>query len=67
MWNIWAPARRNLLVISAFALCSLPMYGQTANTGAIAGTVSDISLHQGVEFSNQKPHSTCLKSFFPLP
>src|SRR6266851_2510962 len=43
MWKISAPARRNLLVISAFALCSLPMYGQTANTGAIAGSVSDPS------------------------
>jgi hypothetical protein len=43
MWNISARARRNLLVISAFALCSLPMYGQTANTGAIAGSVSDPS------------------------
>src|SRR5713226_8413853 len=41
MWNIWASARRNLLVISAFAFCSLPMYGQTANTGAIACSVSD--------------------------
>jgi hypothetical protein len=43
MWNISAPARRNLLIISAFALCSLPMYGQTANTGAIAGSVNDPS------------------------
>src|SRR5713226_8940156 len=43
MWKISAPARRNLFVISAFALCSLPMYGQTADTGAIAGTVSDPS------------------------
>src|SRR6266481_530252 len=43
MWNISAPTRRNLLVISAFALCSLPMSGQTANTGAIAGSVSDPS------------------------
>src|ERR1700757_2144027 len=43
MWNIWASARRSLLVISAFAFCSLPMYGQTANTGAIAGSVSDPS------------------------
>src|ERR1700687_3294440 len=43
MWNISAPARRNLLVISAFALCSLPMHGQTANTGAIAGSVNDPS------------------------
>ena len=25
------------------ALCSLPMYGQTADTGAIAGPVSDPS------------------------
>ena len=43
MWNISAPARRNLLVMSAFALFSLAMYGQTANTGAIAGSVSDPS------------------------
>src|ERR1700756_1372332 len=43
MWNIWASARRSLLVISAFAFGSLPMYGQTANTGAIAGSVSDPS------------------------
>src|SRR5712692_10050221 len=43
MRNIWASARRNLLVISAFAFCSLPMYGQTSNTGAIAGSVSDPS------------------------
>jgi hypothetical protein len=43
MWNIWASARCSLLVISAFAFCSLPMYGQTANTGAIAGSVSDPS------------------------
>jgi hypothetical protein len=26
-----------------FALCTLPMHGQTADTGAIAGTVSDPS------------------------
>ena len=43
MWNISASARRNLLVISAFALGSLPMYGQTADTGAIAGSVNDPS------------------------
>src|SRR5260370_10584531 len=43
MWKISGPLRRNLLVICAFALCSLPMYGQTANTGAIAGSVSDPS------------------------
>ena len=41
MWNILPPARRNLLGSSAFALCALLMYGQTANTGAIAGSVSD--------------------------
>jgi hypothetical protein len=39
--DILAGARRTLLAISAFALCPLPMYGQTANTGAIAGSVSD--------------------------
>jgi hypothetical protein len=43
MWNISASARRNLLLISALGLCSLPMYGQTANTGAIAVSVSDPS------------------------
>ena len=41
MWNISATARRNLLRI--LALYALPMYGQTANTGAIAGSVSDPS------------------------
>src|SRR5205809_2886122 len=29
--------------------------------------IINISPHQGVQFSNQKPHSTCLKSFFPYP
>lgn len=43
MWNISATARRNLLRILAAALYALPMYGQTANTGAIAGSVSDPS------------------------
>src|SRR6266852_1098699 len=43
MWNISDAARRNLLVISVFALCSLPVHDQTANTGAIAGSVSDPS------------------------
>jgi hypothetical protein len=38
-----APTRRTLVVMSAFALCFLPIYGQTANTGAIAGSVSDPS------------------------
>src|ERR1700729_2956538 len=32
-----------LLRILAFALCALPMYGQTSDTGAIAGSVSDPS------------------------
>jgi Carboxypeptidase regulatory-like domain len=43
MWSILPPAKRNLLVLSAFALFSLPIYGQTANTGAIAGSVIDPS------------------------
>ena len=36
-------ASRILLWTTMFALCSLPMRGQTADTGAIAGTVSDPS------------------------
>jgi uncharacterized protein with GYD domain len=36
-------ACRTLLRISVLALCALPMHCQTANTGAIAGTVSDPS------------------------
>src|ERR1700734_4111016 len=36
-------ASRTLLWTAMFALCSLPMRGQTADTGAIAGTVSDPS------------------------
>ncbi len=43
MLKIAVPARCTLLRIFAFALCSLSMYGQTANSGAIAGTVSDPS------------------------
>jgi hypothetical protein len=38
-------ASRTLIGISTFAFCALPMYGQTTNTGAIAGTVSDPSPH----------------------
>src|SRR6202022_2626645 len=34
---------RTLLRTAVLALCALPMHGQTANTGAIAGTVSDPS------------------------
>ena len=41
-WNISLRALRTFWT-SALVLCSLPMYGQTANTGAIAGTVSDPS------------------------
>ena len=43
MWNISMHASRTLLRTSVLALCALPMHGQTANTGAIAGTVSDPS------------------------
>ena len=43
MWNISMRASRTLLRISVLALCALVMHGQTANTGAIAGTVSDPS------------------------
>jgi hypothetical protein len=43
MWNISMHASRTLLRISALAICVLPMHGQTADTGAIAGTVSDPS------------------------
>src|SRR5258708_14728259 len=43
MWNISMRAFRILLRASVLALCALPMHGQTANTGAIAGTVSDPS------------------------
>src|SRR5712664_2953223 len=43
MWNIWMRASHTLLWTSVLALCALPMHGQTANTGAIAGRVSDPS------------------------
>src|SRR5712664_355542 len=43
MWNISIHASHSLLRTSVLALCALPMYGQTANTGAIAGSVSDPS------------------------
>src|SRR5947208_16147654 len=39
MWNISMHAFRTLL--RASGLCALPTHGQTANTGAIAGAVSD--------------------------
>jgi hypothetical protein len=43
MWNIWLRAFHAFLSTSVLALWSLPMYGQTADTGAIAGPVSDPS------------------------
>jgi hypothetical protein len=43
MWNISMYANRILISISVFASCPLLMHAQTANTGAIAGTVSDPS------------------------
>src|SRR5712692_4241536 len=43
MWNISMHATRTLLRTSLLTLCSLSMHGQTANTGAIAGAVSDPS------------------------
>jgi len=43
MWSSSMHASRTLLLITAFDLCCLPIYGQTANTGAIAGSVSDPS------------------------
>src|ERR1700732_2779657 len=43
MWNISMHAFRTLLRTAVLALCALPMHGQTANTGAIAGAVSDPS------------------------
>src|ERR1700757_2491311 len=36
-------AFRTLLRTSVLLFCALPMHGQTANTGAIAGSVSDPS------------------------
>ena len=43
MWSISMHAYRSLLRTSVLALCALPMHGQTANTGAITGGVSDPS------------------------
>src|ERR1700756_1592831 len=43
MWKISMHASGTLLRTAVIALCSLPMYGQTADTGAIAGSVSDPS------------------------
>src|ERR1700726_845606 len=43
MWKIAIPPSRTLFRILACVLCALPMRGQTANTGAVAGTVIDPS------------------------
>jgi uncharacterized surface anchored protein len=43
MRNISMYASRALLRTAVLALFALPMHGQTANSGAIAGTVSDPS------------------------
>jgi len=43
MRNISMHASRALFRIAVLALCALPMHGQTADTGAIAGAVSDPS------------------------
>jgi len=43
MWNVLAPLRHKLPFICAFALWAPSIYSQTANTGAIAGSVSDPS------------------------
>jgi hypothetical protein len=42
-WEISMLWARTLLQISLLVLCFLPMRGQTANTGAIAGSVHDPS------------------------
>jgi hypothetical protein len=42
-WNMSLRASLTLLPTAVLALCAVPMLGQTANTGAIAGTVSDPS------------------------
>ena len=43
MRNISMHMSRALQRTALIALCALPMYGQTANTGGIAGAVSDPS------------------------
>ena len=42
-WKIAMYASRILLRTALLALCALPLHGQTADTGAIAGVVSDPS------------------------
>jgi hypothetical protein len=43
MWNISMHASRAWLRTGVLALCALPMHGQTPDTGATAGAVSDPS------------------------
>jgi len=57
MWNIWLRAFHTFLWTSVLALCSLPMYGQTADTGAIAGPVSDPSGALGRACGNSRQES----------
>jgi hypothetical protein len=40
---MWSHASRQSLRAAVFVLCALPIHGQTADTGAVAGTVSDPS------------------------
>src|ERR1700757_3540255 len=53
-------ASRTLLQVSVLVLCALPMHGQTVNTGAIAGTVSDPSramvAHAEIAVKSQAGH-----------
>jgi hypothetical protein len=41
MWKAAMHTSRNLLQVSLLVLCTLSLHGQTANSGAISGTVSD--------------------------
>ena len=43
MWNVSIHASRNLLRTAVLPLCVLTMHGQTADSGAITGTVNDTS------------------------
>ena len=57
MWDRSLRAFRTLLRVAVFVLCALAVHGQTANTGAIAGTVSDpngaLVAHAAVAVSSQ--------------
>jgi hypothetical protein len=61
-------ASRTLLRTAVLARCALTMHGQTANTGAIAGTVSDpsgaLAPSAAVVIKSHPPHimnSTCTR------